>query len=727
MIKIITLVVISLSVTLSSFCQINNPSYLKKDVEECDIIKVEKNSNNTVVYFKYTNKHDASYGPWVRIDKDFFIRDKRTNKKYPLIKANNIPITPDKHYFKYKGQVLEFNLIFKALPLTVNEIDVIEDENGRAFNFYGVSLNNKTFGSMALKSNGKMRSTPDVLSDVLCMIPAGKEVRIIGNDGGYYEVEYNGKHGYISSIYFESSGIQSSNKPVQNKSTNQNCNEIKYIKGKNYTSKPSLSRRLSGCNKIYVPVPNSSSFAWQGFISYLRGLGLDVVTIQKQFEKKTVDLGTVIGVYTIYQGSDFVKNDNANNLGAVLNTLNAASTHAGSRNTAKITFVDFNNSYTWDYEINIPNSYEKYKRILKNEICYSVTKNPSAKVVLPKRISCWNERKIKQFYSNNGVDSFEGIYENTVSSSGNEAKYKVAVKKISGKHHLIYLSGAINPQEWIEGEVKAVLEKTSTHGFFKAKWYMANKTENNDFYISFENGLMNVLNPEDDKNMYVKLYPSVGDNIDQYSNLPSSGTGFALTKNGLIVTNNHVIRGAKKINVRGVGGNFNRTYSARVVTTDKKNDLAIIKIDDYSFNSLGRIPYSIKMSNSSVGENIFVLGYPLRATMGDEIKLTDGIISSRSGFQGDITSYQISAPVQPGNSGGPLFDKKGNIVGIINAKHTGAENASYAVKVSYLLNLVNSLEYPPQLPSVNLISNKPLTNQVSMVKNFVYIIEAIPE
>ena len=109
--------------------------------------------------------------------------------------------------------------------------------------------------------------------------------------------------------------------------------------------------------------------------------------------------------------------------------------------------------------------------------------------------------------------------------------------------------------------------------------------------------------------------------------------------------------------------------------------------------------------------------------MGDEIKLTNGIISSRTGFQGDITSYQISAPVQPGNSGGPVFDSQGNIIGIINAKHLGAENASYAVKASYLTNLIVLLPRPPILQTVNSLTGKTLTQQVELAKKFVYIIE----
>jgi S1-C subfamily serine protease len=69
-----------------------------------------------------------------------------------------------------------------------------------------------------------------------------------------------------------------------------------------------------------------------------------------------------------------------------------------------------------------------------------------------------------------------------------------------------------------------------------------------------------------------------------------------------------------------------------------------------------------------VGSNVFALGYPMALSlMGEEVKFTDGKISSKTGFQGDITTYQISVPIQPGNSGGPLFDYDGNIVGITNA------------------------------------------------------------
>ncbi len=118
-----------------------------------------------------------------------------------------------------------------------------------------------------------------------------------------------------------------------------------------------------------------------------------------------------------------------------------------------------------------------------------------------------------------------------------------------------------------------------------------------------------------------------------------------------------------------------------------------------------------------------VLGYPLTSYMGDEVKLTNGIISSRSGYQGDVTTYQISAPVQPGNSGGPMFDSRGNIIGIVNAGIPGAENVGYAIKTSYLYNLVGSVTSTTNIPQTNSVGNGSLADKVRSVKNYVFYIK----
>lgn len=219
---------------------------------------------------------------------------------------------------------------------------------------------------------------------------------------------------------------------------------------------------------------------------------------------------------------------------------------------------------------------------------------------------------------------------------------------------------------------------------------------------------------------WIKLFPTEQDITKSNS---SYGTGFALTPDGLIVTNNHVIDNAVLIKVRGVNGDFSEYYTAKVFIVDEANDIAIIKVDDDSFSTLGTPPYTIKPTNEEVGATIFVLGYPLTNTMGNEIKLTNGLISANSGYQGDETSYQISAPIQAGNSGAPLFDNDGFLIGIINAKHSGAENVGYAIKSTYLNNTIESFSQLPMLPSQNLLVGKSLIDQVKLIKKFVYIIE----
>lgn len=205
-----------------------------------------------------------------------------------------------------------------------------------------------------------------------------------------------------------------------------------------------------------------------------------------------------------------------------------------------------------------------------------------------------------------------------------------------------------------------------------------------------------------------------------------TGTGWAL-KDGYIVTNYHVIEDANTINIQGVRGDFLTKYKAKVIATDKFNDLAILKVDDPSFNGFGIIPYSVKTSTSDVGEDVFVLGYPLTSTMGEEIKLTTGIISSKTGYQGDVSLYQISAPIQPGNSGGPLFDSNGNVIAIVSAKHRDAENVGYAIKASYLRNLMESAISENIIPETNNIATYKLSEQVKSLRNFVFYITCLSQ
>ncbi len=330
-----------------------------------------------------------------------------------------------------------------------------------------------------------------------------------------------------------------------------------------------------------------------------------------------------------------------------------------------------------------------------------------------------SEYSVKQNINSNN-DGICGIYEGF-----DEQGYKLGVIKENGTYKLIYLGSKEVMSWWTIGDLKAILTPSATPGFFKANWYMANKELNSDAYVMFNGGSLETV-VSNEKTGYLKMYPTSSNNTISSSPDNSaaewSGSGFAL-KNGYIATNYHVVENSSSIWVRGIKGDFSQKYKAEIVASDKFNDLSIIKITDSKFTGFGSIPYSISTTMAEVGEDIFVLGYPLTSTMGDEIKLTTGVISSRTGFQGDVSLYQISAPIQPGNSGGPLFDSKGNVIGIVSAKHAGAENVGYAIKASYLRNLMESGLSINILPSSNTVSSLSLSNKVKSEKNFVFFIE----
>nr|NJM04723.1 trypsin-like peptidase domain-containing protein [Desulfobacula sp.] len=186
-----------------------------------------------------------------------------------------------------------------------------------------------------------------------------------------------------------------------------------------------------------------------------------------------------------------------------------------------------------------------------------------------------------------------------------------------------------------------------------------------------------------------KQEPSVA-NIEKKIN--GSGTGFIITKDGYVLTCHHVIKGATKIEIALEG----KTYPATLVRDDPNNDLALLKINGF----FPAIAFSSDRS-AKMGQEVFTIGYPNPDLQGVSAKYTEGTINSLTGFQDDIRLYQISIPVQPGNSGGALLDENGNILGIVMAmldakttfKITGSlpQNVNYAVKSVYAQALLDTL------------------------------------
>ena len=220
--------------------------------------------------------------------------------------------------------------------------------------------------------------------------------------------------------------------------------------------------------------------------------------------------------------------------------------------------------------------------------------------------------------------------------------------------------------------------------------------------------------------------------LPEENNDPNSwkgnGTGFFVSSQGFIATNYHVIEGASVIQANFTRNGKAESYLAKVVATDPQNDLAIIQIDDASFHAVPEPPYGLLSRTIDTGSEVFALGYPMADVMGTEVKFTDGKISSKSGIQGDVRVYQISVPIQPGNSGGPLFDMQGNVVGItssgLNRDYFKSENVNYAIKVSYLKHLMenSSHNFAIEEHVENTTARQPLTELIKRYEDFIVLI-----
>jgi S1-C subfamily serine protease len=198
------------------------------------------------------------------------------------------------------------------------------------------------------------------------------------------------------------------------------------------------------------------------------------------------------------------------------------------------------------------------------------------------------------------------------------------------------------------------------------------------------------------------------------------GTGFALTSEGYLVTSYHVIKEADSLLVEG---RDRQRYRAEAVYSDKAHDLAILRIVDKRFTGFGRLPYTFKAGQADLGERVFTLGYPR-----EDVVYGEGSLSARSGFEGDTAAYQISIPVNPGNSGGPLLDAQGNLIGVINARQNDLEGTSFATKSSYLVRLVDSLRNtqpatPYRLPKSNQLTGAARPQQLKKLQDYVFVVK----
>ena len=252
-------------------------------------------------------------------------------------------------------------------------------------------------------------------------------------------------------------------------------------------------------------------------------------------------------------------------------------------------------------------------------------------------------------------------------------------------------------QNWKEGEVKARFIRTAAPSFFIVDWKGADRSDSEGF-AECEEGMLTIKlesndgSDNDSDSTYIKTFPLSNSASASNEAIPAiignaSGAGSAVVvdhSSQFVVTNFHVVDGASSFAVVQGG----KLFKAALLKTDENNDLALLRITEEGIN-LRQIPISI---DDKLGDRVYSAGYPRVFEMGDEIKITEGVISSMS-FLSDPSKFQTSVPITNGNSGGALLDENGNLVGITQGgwrPDANTENVNAAVKSLYLISLAQT-------------------------------------
>lgn len=196
------------------------------------------------------------------------------------------------------------------------------------------------------------------------------------------------------------------------------------------------------------------------------------------------------------------------------------------------------------------------------------------------------------------------------------------------------------------------------------------------------------------------------------------GTCFAISRSGYMVTNYHVIAGADSIYIQN---NKGEAFKAVSVFEDVSSDLAVLRIADSSFRS-APLPYSLKQQPIRPGEEVFTMGFPR-----DEIVYGKGYISAQTGFNGDTLAYQVAIQVDPGNSGAPLLDNRGEVIGIIRGRQSSSDGIAFAVKSGHLKRLLDELPKEKfarkDLKQKNQLDGLNRVDQLKKLEEFVYMVK----
>ena len=295
--------------------------------------------------------------------------------------------------------------------------------------------------------------------------------------------------------------------------------------------------------------------------------------------------------------------------------------------------------------------------------------NPALMRVLPKPLGSQSKNQIiKNYFETNRLDIIEGIW--VWDTNG----YEVAIVKntTSSFPQYDYLGIITDSRRsgWQVGEIKLLLKKTVSDYIYSVIYYMGDKSDVGTTITMPNENMIEMYLPtgaygSKEKTTLIRSYPTKENNfVKKENSIIKSGTGFFIS-NKVIATNYQVVADAKKIKL-----NVNsKLFDAKLLIKDAINDLALLEIE-FLGNQLEKslfleqvipLPFG-RVNLVQDGDKAFTIGFPLSHELGKEPRVSEGIINSTFGINDDPRMFQISIPIQPGNSGGPLLNENGEVV-----------------------------------------------------------------